>query len=123
MGRATTRRLRGLVAATMLVAGVTIAGARHASGQNFLQSSPKGGDQYVEFETDRDAFTPSTTVTGESIGILEASYAFIDNPNTPDTNSWPELLALNLELGVRVGWGLTEEAARFFVDGGFGWRF
>jgi hypothetical protein len=29
----------------------------------------------------------------------------------------------NLELGLRLGWGLTEEAANFFVNTGFGWRF
>ena len=33
------------------------------------------------------------------------------------------LVTPNLELGLRVGWGLTDEAARFFVDGSFGWRF
>lgn len=29
----------------------------------------------------------------------------------------------NLELGVRVGWGITPEAANFFANTGFGWRF
>jgi hypothetical protein len=29
----------------------------------------------------------------------------------------------NLELGLRVGWGLTPDSANFFVNTGFGWRF
>jgi hypothetical protein len=33
------------------------------------------------------------------------------------------LVTPNLEVGVRVGWGLNEQAARFFSNAGFGWRF
>jgi hypothetical protein len=33
------------------------------------------------------------------------------------------LVTPNLELGIRVGWGLTEQSARFFSNVGFGWRF
>jgi hypothetical protein len=33
------------------------------------------------------------------------------------------LVTPNLELGVRVGWGLNEQSARFFSNVGFGWRF
>lgn len=33
------------------------------------------------------------------------------------------LITPDLEVGVRVGWGLNEEAARFFSNVGFGWRF
>ena len=29
----------------------------------------------------------------------------------------------NLELGLRVGWGVSPEAANFFANTGFGWRF
>ena len=29
----------------------------------------------------------------------------------------------NVEIGVRVGWGLNDEAARFFSNAGIGWRF
>ncbi len=29
----------------------------------------------------------------------------------------------NLELGLRLGWGLTPDAANFFLNTGFGWRF
>jgi hypothetical protein len=33
------------------------------------------------------------------------------------------LLTENLEVGVRVGWGLTSEASNFFSNVGVGWRF
>ena len=33
------------------------------------------------------------------------------------------LITPNLELGLRVGWGLNEQTARFFSNVGFGWRF
>ena len=32
------------------------------------------------------------------------------------------MVTKNLELGVRVGWGLTAETAPFFSDAGMGWR-
>jgi len=32
------------------------------------------------------------------------------------------MLTRNLEIGLRVGWGLTPEAAPFFSDAGLGWR-
>jgi hypothetical protein len=33
------------------------------------------------------------------------------------------LVNRNLELGVRVGWGLNDQTSRFFTNAGFGWRF
>jgi hypothetical protein len=33
------------------------------------------------------------------------------------------LVTPDLEVGVRVGWGLNEQTARFFSNVGFGWRF
>jgi hypothetical protein len=33
------------------------------------------------------------------------------------------LLTPNLELGLRLGWGITEDAPRFFSNVGVGWRF
>jgi hypothetical protein len=32
------------------------------------------------------------------------------------------LVGRNMEIGLRVGWGLTNEAAPFFSDAGLGWR-
>jgi hypothetical protein len=33
------------------------------------------------------------------------------------------LVTENLEVGVRVGWGLNDQSARFFSNVGFGWRY
>ena len=33
------------------------------------------------------------------------------------------LVTPDLELGVRLGWGLNQQSARFFTNVGFGWRF
>ena len=33
------------------------------------------------------------------------------------------LVTPDLEVGVRLGWGLTDQSARFFSNVGFGWRF
>jgi hypothetical protein len=33
------------------------------------------------------------------------------------------MLTSNLELGLRIGWGITEQAAPFFANVGFGWRY
>lgn len=33
------------------------------------------------------------------------------------------LVTPDLELGVRLGWGLSDDSARFFMNAGFGWRF
>jgi hypothetical protein len=33
------------------------------------------------------------------------------------------LVTPNLEIGVRVGWGLNDQSARFFSNAGVGWRF
>jgi hypothetical protein len=33
------------------------------------------------------------------------------------------LLSPDIEIGVRVGWGLNEISARFFGNAGIGWRF
>jgi hypothetical protein len=33
------------------------------------------------------------------------------------------LITPNLEVGLRLGWGLNEQSAAFFTNVGFGWRF
>jgi hypothetical protein len=60
-----------------------------------------------ELETDREAFTPSTTTVGRGLSIAEWSYSFIDNRETPDTHSWPELLfryGITERVELRLGW-------------------
>jgi hypothetical protein len=45
-----------------------------------------------EIETDRDSFTPATTLVAPSKVMIESSYSFIDNRNFAETHSAPELL-------------------------------
>jgi hypothetical protein len=74
-------------------------------------------------ETDRDSFTPATTVAGTGTTIVEAAYSFIDNRSVPDTHSFPELLTrygvadwLELRLGANYEVGGESNA----VSGGGG---
>lgn len=63
-----------------------------------------------ELETDRESFTPATSTVGKNLWVAEWSYSFIDNKgDTPDTNSWPELL---------LRWGLTER-----IELRLGWNY
>lgn len=43
-------------------------------------------------ETDRDSFTPSTRTVNAGRWVIESSYSFIDNRNTAETHSLPEML-------------------------------
>lgn len=97
MPRLDSRKHRGTaaIAALVLVCG-TAAAAAEIHG----------------LQTDRDAFTPATTTIEAGRGLLEASYAWIDNRGTPATNSFPELLVrlgmterLELRLGVNYEQG------------------
>ena len=45
-----------------------------------------------EIETDRDSFTPATTLVEPSRVMVESAWSFIDNRAVPETNSLPELL-------------------------------
>lgn len=52
-----------------------------------------------EIETDRDSFTPSTSVVGRRRTVVESAYSFVDNRRVPETHSFPELI---------VRYGLSE---------------
>lgn len=65
------------------------------------------GEQEEEIETDRDSFTPATTVVGRGRTLVESSYSFIDNRGSADSHSFPELLTrvgLTENIELRVGW-------------------
>jgi len=98
------------------VAIVSIA-PRVSHGQFPMESIAE--DAFEEFEleaeeeeedeiiTDRDSFTPSTSVVGTGWFVLESAYSFIDNRGVAETHSYPEILARygvsdNIEL--RFGW-------------------
>ncbi len=44
-----------------------------------------------EIETDRDSFTPATSVVGRRV-VVESSYSFLDSRGGHETHSFPELL-------------------------------
>jgi hypothetical protein len=82
---------------TLLTAATVLMLATAAAGQ-------EGGG--APLETDRDSFTPATTVAGAGRIILESAYSFIDNGDAAETHSFPELLArygVNEWLELRVG--------------------
>lgn len=71
---------------------------------------PEPSDEAEEeehIETDRDSFTPATTLVGRGLTMIEGSYSFIDNRNGPDSHSYPELLTrvgLSDWFELRLGW-------------------
>lgn len=81
-----------------------------ASAQSFF-SRTRGGasestDTESEFETDRDSFTPSTSVVARNRFIAETSYSFVDNRKVHETHSLPELIVrygLGKRIELRVG--------------------
>jgi hypothetical protein len=60
-----------------------------------------------EIETDRDSFTPATTIAGYHRMIVETSWSYIDRRDIADSHSLPELIArfgVNDWLELRLGW-------------------
>lgn len=58
-------------------------------------------------ETDRDSFTPATSLAGRGKWIAEAAYSFIDNRDTFETHSLPEFLlryGASERIELRLGW-------------------
>jgi hypothetical protein len=50
------------------------------------------GQDWLELNTDRDAFTPSTFCVDAGRFLAEASYVYVENREGEPTNSYPELL-------------------------------
>jgi hypothetical protein len=48
--------------------------------------------EFVDIGTDRDAFTPSTLTIKPGTAVTEGSYVYIENRDSPPTNSYPEIL-------------------------------
>lgn len=58
-------------------------------------------------ETDRDSFTPATTTVKSGRLVYESSYSFIENRQTANTNSFPEMITrigISDRVELRVGW-------------------
>ena len=78
-----------------------------------------------------DRWSPSVVLRVPVTDRLEVHVEYFDTfteRNVINTNraffspGMHYLLTKRLEVGVRVGWGVTELAAPFFSDAGFGWR-
>ncbi len=61
-------------------------------------------------------------VHGEYFGVFSRDKAedFVKHYFSPGVHY---LVTPDLEIGVRVGWGLNDQSARFFCNAGVGWRF
>jgi hypothetical protein len=75
----------------------------------FSQESREGERETEpdEIETDRDSFTPATTIAGRRRLIVESAYSFIDNRRFKETHSLPELIlryGLTDRIELRLGW-------------------
>jgi len=118
---AAVRRL--LLRTTLLALGgnlafaVAVVGAQEAESPRFLNfprfaaeagtEADREPDGEGEIETDRDSFTPATTVAGNGRLILESAYTFTDNREVAESHSFPEFLArygVGDRLELRLGW-------------------
>jgi hypothetical protein len=95
-----------------------------ARGQEFPYSEPLeiAEEEYEEdeIETDRDSFTPATTLAGCGRVIIEAAHTFVDNRDVPETHSFPELLVrygASDWLELRLGWNYEVGGAGSPVSG------
>jgi hypothetical protein len=100
--------LVALVGGLRPVAAMDPAGVFATSEPVWLSRESEGESADLEpLETDRDSFTPSTTLVGFGRALAESSYSFIDNRDTADSHSFPELLiryGITRNIELRLGW-------------------
>ncbi|HWB00923.1 MAG TPA: hypothetical protein VG713_20670, partial [Pirellulales bacterium] len=80
-------------------------------------------DDEKELETDRDAFTPATSIVGRRNTVVESSYSFINNRIVADTDSLPELLVrhgVSERFEFRIGWNYEVGGSSDVVSGNEG---
>jgi hypothetical protein len=74
----------------------------------WLTAENSGGEEEEdELETDRDSFTPATTLVGAGRTIFESSYSFIENRRTANSHSFPEIITrfgVTDRIEFRLGW-------------------
>lgn len=112
----------GRLLAWVVIALWTVSFAGRAVAQDFPYSDLEFADEEEadEIETDRDSFTPATTLAGCGRVIVEAAYTFIDNRTVPETHSFPELLVrygASDWLELRLGWNYEVGGAGSPVSG------
>jgi hypothetical protein len=78
---------------------------------------PKAED---ELETDRDSFTPATSLVAPRRVLVESAYSFLDNRGVKETHSVPELIVRygwSEWLELRLGWNYEVGGAGSEVSG------
>ena len=83
----------------------------------------EGNGEADEIETDRDSFTPATTVTPRGRFIFETAYSFMDNRGVKETHSFPEFLVrygVTERIELRLGWNAEIGGAGSSVSGSTG---
>ncbi len=101
------RRTNWLACVLLICGGVAGAQETESSGGPRLREPGEVFGEEDEIETDRDSFTPATTLVGRGRTIVETSYSFIDNRIEADSHSFPELLTrigLTENVELRLGW-------------------
>ncbi|MFK5923145.1 MAG: transporter [Verrucomicrobiota bacterium] len=92
-----------------------------------IRYGTRGGD-----EGSSEQWAPSTVIKIPLSEKTKAHLEYFGNfDNTPDSKTEKHyispgvhyLITKNLEVGIRVGWGLNDQAAKFFSNIGFGWQF
>ncbi|WP_437229243.1 transporter [Planctomicrobium sp. SH661] len=94
-----------------------------ASGTIAIAQTELFSSDGPEIETDRDSFTPATTLAPQDRVIFESAWSFVDNRNVPETNSLPELIArygVNDWLELRFGWNWEAGGAPNLISGDLG---
>ncbi len=70
-------------------------------------SADENGEVADHLETDRDSFTPATSTVGAGRILFESAYSFVENRDTDDSHSFPEILTrigVTDRLELRLGW-------------------
>ncbi len=91
---------------------------RYSTGNDKLDSSNRWGPSVVLRMPIDDRWNTHV----EYFGVFTQGLADESSPAyvSPGTHY---LITPNLELGLRLGWGVTHDAANFFTNFGFAWRF
>ena len=93
------------------------------TGERSAESGREREGEPDEIETDRDSFTPATTVVGRGRLVVEYAYSFIDNRGFKETHSVPELLlryGVTDRVELRLGWNYEVGGAEEAVSGAAG---
>lgn len=122
-------RLPLLFLIPLLQAGVFLGSptlAQEAGGfglESQLESAAEASEEAEEIdeiETDRDSFTPASSLVGARRLVIESAYSFIDNRDVKETHSFPEALArygLTENIELRLGWNYEVGGAGSPVSG------